>query len=516
MSNVNVRALSRASTLFGAFVVTVPFLFLSSGAQREKFQPPEGMLTAGLRETERHRLPLSELHIGGSSGGPQNVTFWVHVDAVGRVLEVRDFKTDAPFPFDYRTDAIIESVRTITYRPFLRNGVPVEGWAQDEVEVGIKPAPLPASPRAGANFPALVEPTGFSIQLSRSGCYGTCPSYSVVVHGDGEIEFHGKRYVAIAGVHQGHIDPEAAARLLERFRMANFFGLKDEYRAGVTDNPTYCLQLVVGTKKKTVIDYVGTWVGMPAVVSELEDAADQAAGTERWVSTGPGTLAAMQEAEITPNSKQAGEVLLYAVKEGKGQVVRSLLAAGVPAKVQNANGDNINLLRVASFARDPESQRELFKALLENTSVQADKAGIQEALGHVAGDGNIEVARMLIAAGADPTQLFLDTYQNEGKPDQTYLMRAAASGAWDMIDDALGRQHDIHAVDSQDRSAVGHVVWSAPPLEDIFPLVDRLLAAGAGKQELTRALADACDSPLWRDGLIKRGADSTACTKRRK
>jgi hypothetical protein len=490
-------------------------LLFSFDAQREKFQPPEGMLTAGLRETERHRAPLSELRIGRSLGSPQNVIFWVHVDAEGRVLEVREFKTDAPFSFGYRIDTLVESVRKITYRPFFRNGVAAEAWVQDQVEIGAEPS-RPELSRAGATFPTPPEPSRFSIQLSRSGCYGTCPSYSVVVHGDGKIEFHGKRYVAIPGDYQARIAPEAAERLLERFRAADFFGFKDEYRAGVTDNPTYCLELVIGAKKKTIIDYVGTWVGMPTSISELEDAVDEAAGTDRWVSTGPQTLAAMGEAGIAPSSKRAGEILVHAVKEGKGEVVRSLLVAGVPVQAQNANGDNISLLGVASFVRDRESQREVFKALLENAEVRADKAGMQEALGHVASDGNVEVARTLISAGADATQLFLDTYQNEGKPDQTYLMRAAASGIWEMIDDALSRPHDIHAVDSQGRSAVGHVVWSAPPLEDIFPLVDRLLAVGAGKPELTRTLADACDSPQWRDGLVKRGADSTVCSNRRK
>jgi hypothetical protein len=95
-------------------------------------------------------------------------------------------------------------------------------------------------------------------------------------------------------------------------------------------------------------------------------------------------------------------------------------------------------------------------------------------------------------------------------------MRAAASGVWEMLDDALSRAHDIHAVDSKGRSALSHVLWSAPPMEDIFPLVDRLLAAGASKEELTRTLVDACDSPLWRDGLVKRGANSTVCSNRRK
>ena len=496
----------------------VPVLLALSGAQihqRQKFQPPEGMLTAGLRETERHRAALPELRIGRTQGSPENVTFWVHVDAEGRVLEVRALKTDAPFRFDYRTDEFVEVVRKIIYRPFLRNGVTVEAWVQDEMEVGTESAKL-LLPEAARTFPTLVEPTGFSIQLSRSGCFGTCPSYSVVIHGDGKIEFHGRDYVAIPGDHQAGIAPEAAARLLERFRAAEFFEFKDKYVASVTDNPTYCLELAIGTKKKTITDYVGTWVGMPTLVSELEDAVDEAAGTDRWVSAGPGTLVAMQEAGIAPNSKQAAEILVHAVEEGKWEAVRSLLVAGAPVRISDANHASRNLLTAASFIRGRESQQKVFKALLENAEVRADKAGMQDALGRVAGDGNVEVAQTLIAAGADPTQLFRDTYQSEGMPDQTYLMRAAASGIWEMLDDALSRPHDIHAVDSKGRSAVGHVLWSAPPMEDIFPLVDRLLAAGAGKQELTRALADACDSPQWRDGLVKRGADSTGCSSRRK
>lgn len=473
------------------------------------------MLTAGLRETETHRAPLPELRIGRTHGSPENVTFWVHVDAEGRVLEVRDFETDSSFHIAYGTDALIEAVQKIIYRPFLRKGVATEAWVQDQVEVGAEPARPSAPSRAGATFPRPAEPSGFSMQLSRSGCYGTCPSYSVVIHGDGKVEFHGKHYVAIPGDYQARITPEAASQLLERFRAAGFFELKDTYRAGVTDNPTYCLELVIGAKKKTIVDYVGTWVGMPESITELENAVDEAAGTDRWVTTGPGTLAVMQETGIASNSEKAGEILVYAVKEGKAEAVRSLLIAGAPVRVRKGNQDSTSLLTIASFVRDRESQGEVFKALLENPEVHADKAGMQDALGRVAGDGNVEVARMLISAGADPTQLFFDTYQNEGKPDQTYLMRAAASGVWDMFDDALSRPHDIHAIDSKGRSALVHVLWSAPPREDIFPLVDRLLSAGADKKELTRTLADGCDYPQWYGGLVKRGADPTVCSGRR-
>jgi hypothetical protein len=152
-----------------------------------------------------------------------------------------------------------------------------------------------------------------SIRLSRSGCFGSCPGYSVKIQGDGTISYKGNWYVLIEGEHTAHISPEAARQLLSRFRAANFFALKGEYRAGVTDNPTYSLELVVGSRKKVVTDYVGEWVGMPNSVTELEDAVDQAADSARWVTASSQTLAAMHDARISPSSKEGNQVLHRAV-----------------------------------------------------------------------------------------------------------------------------------------------------------------------------------------------------------
>ena len=160
MSNVNVRAVvSRTFAAFCGFVLAGLFLLAFSAAQTrqsQKFHPPEGALTAGLRETERHRAPLPELRIAQSQGSPQTVTFWVHVDHQGNVIEVREFKTDAPWPIKYSTEALVEAVRKITYQPFLRNGLAAEAWVQDEAEVGAEPV---ASLSVGAaTFPTPVEP----------------------------------------------------------------------------------------------------------------------------------------------------------------------------------------------------------------------------------------------------------------------------------------------------------------------------------------------------------------------
>jgi hypothetical protein len=177
-----------------------------------------------------------------------------------------------------------------------------------------------------------------------------------------------------------------------------------------------------------------------------------------------------------------------------------------------------SLLEDAAYYRDDSnSRKEVIALLLDSPAVKSNRQDLQRALSKAAAEGQLDVAHMLIAAGADPQTFFQDTNSGDEKPaDQTYLMRTVESGVWAMIDDALSRPHDIHAVDHDGRSALAMVIWTSPPVEDIFPIIDKLLADGAGKRELDRALADACDRPEWRDGLVARGASLQICAAQRK
>lgn len=136
--------MSRASRAFCAFVVVGLFLLaLSARPGTPEPEVPAARRNANgwVSGTERHRAPLPELRIARSQGSPQTVTFWVHVDHQGNVIEVRKFKTDASWPLRYSTEALVEAVRNITDQPFLRSGVAAGAWVQDEVEVGAEPAP---------------------------------------------------------------------------------------------------------------------------------------------------------------------------------------------------------------------------------------------------------------------------------------------------------------------------------------------------------------------------------------
>jgi len=277
--SIIVRMIARMS-VFRPFFRNTAFLFTlvlflvsltdSQQSLPAPFHPPAGVLVAGLRETATHRSSIPGLRITTDHGMPSHANFWLHLDAAGRVLEVRDIQTEDYIHPHFDSNELIEAIRKVIYVPFIRNGNPVEAWVQDTVEL-LSHEDVSLLPRAlqktVSSFPEPNPPINFSIRLSRSGCYGSCPGYSVNIQGDGTVSYKGNWYVSIEGEHISHVSPEAARQLLDRFRTANFFALKNEYRAGVTDNPTYCLELVVGPWKKAISDYVGEWVGMPACLA---------------------------------------------------------------------------------------------------------------------------------------------------------------------------------------------------------------------------------------------------------
>jgi hypothetical protein len=153
----------------------------------------------------------------------------------------------------------------------------------------------------GDSFPAI-DRNKLEISLQRTACYGSCPAYKVTIAGNGRVVFETSPYqdrsdvanghrgfwsksgVRVPGTHQTTIEPEVIDRLLAQFEQARFFALRDEYRAEVTDNPTYVVTIDTGNGRKSVVDYVGKEAGMPVSVTALQDAIDAAAGTDRWIN----------------------------------------------------------------------------------------------------------------------------------------------------------------------------------------------------------------------------------------
>jgi len=165
------------------------------------------------------------------------------------------------------------------FKPWMQDGKNIRVAVTDYVEL-LPPERWALDP---LSFPEPWGLKGAEIKLSRSACYGRCPDYTVVIRGDGNVHFTGRRFVQMPGDHEAHVSRDAVKELVQKFEKAGFFAADDKYIALVTDNPTYTLTLKVAGKTKTVTDYVGTEVGMPLAIVELERDVDELAGTERWV-----------------------------------------------------------------------------------------------------------------------------------------------------------------------------------------------------------------------------------------
>lgn len=122
-----------------------------------------------------------------------------------------------------------------------------------------------------------------SITLERTRCFGFCPDYTVTIRDTGEVIYNGRNFVGVTGEQRAQAAPADVARLQALVARASLFSLRDEYRAHISDIPSFRVTVVQGGRTKSVLDYGGQGVGMPMIVREIQDEIDRVAGTNRWV-----------------------------------------------------------------------------------------------------------------------------------------------------------------------------------------------------------------------------------------
>lgn len=138
--------------------------------------------------------------------------------------------------------------------------------------------------------PVLAE-TITEIELSRTGCYGTCPVYSVTVKSDGKLTFVGKHHVARQGTVNDMISKSDVQLLVVALNRSGFFDMKDRYETKAdgcrevwTDNASVQISAKRGSAQKQVMYYYGCrGFGEQAAIKWLAQTIDFVAGTARWV-----------------------------------------------------------------------------------------------------------------------------------------------------------------------------------------------------------------------------------------
>jgi len=126
-----------------------------------------------------------------------------------------------------------------------------------------------------------------AIQLERIGCYGTCPAYSLTIHGDGRIEYNGKSHVKETGTRDGRIEVDKIRELASQFAKIKFWGITADYSEAkcrgrmCTDMATVVTEISIKGVTHRVNHYYGCGRA-PKSLFDLESAIDKSANSEQW------------------------------------------------------------------------------------------------------------------------------------------------------------------------------------------------------------------------------------------
>jgi hypothetical protein len=378
--------------------------------------------------------PAGDVVDAHADGEPQTLKFWPQLED-----EVRQWK----------------------FIPIEVNGKAVAVLLEEYIDL----VPPERRPKRHVPAPALRPDSKVSIALERTGCYGTCPSYSVTVSTEG-IAFEGSSFVVAQGKHTANVNADEVRHLAKRFAAADFYSMDSHYRASVTDNPTYILTITVDGHTKSVEDYVGSWEGMPAVISELENQVDDFARTEKWIDGGQGLVPALRAEKFDFETFDAQLMLKKAARAGQTITVRELLDAGVPLEPKPATrqkkGGMFSSFESDGWLTAASRSPETLQVLIDALASEKDQIDKNIALASAARSGSVPAVQALIAYGADPNADLSKLTVTESSGGMTMgspgagsiLMYAAESGNPELVREILRYHPDLEARDRDGKTAV--------------------------------------------------------------
>lgn len=342
------------------------------------------------------------------------------------------------------------------------------------------------------------------ISLQRTACFGSCPDYKVTIAGNGRIVFETTPHlhrddvanvhrafstesgVRVPGTHETTIDPQAIDQLLAQFEEARFFTLRDEYRAEVTDNPTYVVTIDTGNGKKSVVDYVGKEAGMPEAVTALQDAIDAAAGTDRWIEGTPPVIPLLQEEGADFAGILGLELMDAAAERNDLGTMQRLKDLGAPVFLR----EGPNPLRTAIY----EGHSNAIKWLIANGGIADEsqwKSALQQAIdsdNHGAYDALSQPPKSGWIDSAFATELLSSAAANADPQIVSDMLRLGAN--------PNGDEGSRFPIDPPLFEAANGLLSNDEkhPATDRRAVVRQLLAAGA---KINHCQNGYCGSVLW-------------------
>lgn len=268
---------------------------------------------------------------------------------------------------------------------------------------------------------------GDFVELSRSGCYGTCPVYTVRVSEGGDVAWKGEAFVSNKTEQHAQIASEAAHVLLQSFLTKEFWSLCDSYSASITDSATTGISVAIDGQKKTVSNYANS---APELLEALENSIDLSADSHKWrhgdpraeplsnifqdsYYPKPGVTPLMKAAasadmaamkllikpgvDVDATDSSGWTALIYATTNSSSEPVKLLLKAGANPNYKSLLGHTPLMASAMSGTFDEDLQR-------AGANINAQDSAGTTALMILATKGDADEVKSALDAGADATQ----------------------------------------------------------------------------------------------------------------
>jgi hypothetical protein len=284
--------------------------------------------------------------------------------------------------------------------------------------------------------------------MSRSGCFGDCPVYTVRIQRNGIVNWDGKKFVEVSKRESSDIGPSLARDLIAQFSTGDFWQLCGSYSTSVTDNATVTFSVIIGGLTKTVSNYANA---APPWVNDLEYAVDGAADTHHWLHGDPRDENLRNVAQDGWGPKPGLTPLMRAAARADGKKVKTLLEEGADPEQADSSGWTALMYARTEYcdggdacASEPEVIKILIAAVANPnySSPHGDTALMAAAWDH-----RFEVE--LIKAGVD-----VNTQNVDGS---STLMILASFGDADAIQNALLAGANPKLKDTQGRTAIDYL-----------------------------------------------------------
>ncbi len=108
------------------------------------------------------------------------------------------------------------------------------------------------------------------ISITRSGCYGHCPAYTLEIYSDGTVQYYGRAHVSKMGRFAGNIDPATVNRLLQFSRTGGFSKLPASIPETMSRSEYFNATVISMRTSPGNFHTVTYWYGEPTILRELE------------------------------------------------------------------------------------------------------------------------------------------------------------------------------------------------------------------------------------------------------